>query len=202
MATDGRLPGREAWSLPRVASVRRAVPVVSSALFAVVLSVRWVSGGPSDPITLLFTVPIALLAVSFGARGGVPGSAVGIVLLAAWAEHAGVHFSALGWCARVIPFLLTGVLLGTVVDRLRRADAERRRLAAAALRHRDAIEINDTFLQRLTAAKWSLESGDTQQALDVVSETLELGHQLVSDLVRDAGMRSAWIGGSPVDADV
>jgi hypothetical protein len=100
-----------------------------------------------------------------------------------------------------MPFLLSGVLLGAVVDRLRSADAERHRLAAVALRHREAIEINDTFLQQLTAAKWSLESGDTQQALAVMSETLEQGHRLVSDLVRDAGMRSEWTGPPAADTD-
>jgi glucose-6-phosphate-specific signal transduction histidine kinase len=167
------------------------------ALFAVVLSVRWVSGGPADAITLLFTAPIALLAVGFGARGGAVATVLGVVLLAIWSTHAHVHFTPLGWAARVTPFLPTGVLLGAIVARLRAADAERRRLAAAAHRHREAIEINDTFIQQLTAAKWSLESGDTQAALDVVSETLELGHRLVSDLVRDAGMRSAWTGTTP-----
>jgi hypothetical protein len=93
--------------------------------------------------------------------------------------------------------MLVGLVLGTVVDQLRETDAERHRLAAAARRHHEAIEINDTIVQGLTAAKWSLEAGDAGQALTIVTDTLELGHRLVSDLVREAGLGPAWRGRPP-----
>lgn len=108
--------------------------------------------------------------------------------------HAGIELSPLGWAAQVIPLLLIGVLLGEVVDRFRQAEAERRRLEAAARSHREAVEINDTIVQGLTAAKWSLEAGDAGRALDLMTETLDLGHRLVSDLIRQAQISESWTG--------
>lgn len=171
-----------------------AVVGVAAAMFAAVLGVRWLTDGPADAVALLFTIPVALLAVTLGARAGALGSLVGIALLALWVRHAGGHLTVLGWVARATPMLLLGVLLGRAVDLLHRTDAERHRLATRADRHRAAVELNDTMVQALTAAKWSLESGNTLRALDIVSDTLEVGHRLVSDLIRDAELGSAWTG--------
>jgi hypothetical protein len=56
-----------------------------------------------------------------------------------------------------VPTLFLGVLLGRATDRARRAEGERRRLERTAL-HRQAIEIDDSLVQRMAAAKWSFEA--------------------------------------------
>lgn len=181
---------------------RRTAPVVAVAalLFALILAARWHVPGPAEAIALLFSIPITLLAVTLGTRGGTCASAVAVALLAGWALRADVQLTALGWAARITPLVLLGALLGAVVDRLRRADAERHRLATVAEHHRQAVLLNDSVVQGLTAAKWSLEAGDADKALQLVSETLDLGHQLVSDLIRNSGLTSSWTGGRPDQA--
>jgi hypothetical protein len=168
--------------------------VIATLLFAIILTARFWTTGSAESIGMLCTLPVALLAVSHGLRGGAVGTAVGIGILEIWVTVAHLHLTVPGWAARTLPLLLVGVLLGAVVDRLRRTDDERRRLVAAAARHREAVEINDTIVQGMSAAKWSLESGNTEAALTILSDTVELGHRLVSDLVRDHNLDKSWRG--------
>lgn len=165
-----------------------ATIAVAVALFAALFVLRLTVGGPDDAISTLFALPIALVAVAFGFRAGILSGFAGVALLALWVWVDDVSLSALGWVSRVTPMLLLGGLLGHAADRMRRAEDERRRLEVAAERQRDAIEINDSIVQGLSAAKWSLESGNVEGALAIVEDTLEQGHRLVSQLLRDADM--------------
>jgi len=61
----------------------------------------------------------------------------------------------------------------------------RRDLGVAVARHRDAIEINDSVVQALAAAKWALEVGNVQRGLDAVSDALATAQHLVADLLGD-----------------
>lgn len=56
------------------------------------------------------------------------------------------------------------------------------------LLHRQAIEINDSLLQRMTAAKWALESGRTEAGLEILTTAVSEAHRLVSELLRRAEM--------------
>ena len=84
--------------------------------------------------------------------------------------------------------LLLGVLLGDAVDRLRGSEGQRRRLEGVAQRHRDAVEFNDSVVQRLAAAKWAMEAGRAERGLEIIAETLDAAQALVSDWIRDAEM--------------
>lgn len=165
-----------------------AMIAVSATLFAGVFALRLSVGGPVDAVSMLFALPIALVAVAFGFRAGLLAGLAGIGLVALWVVVDDVSLSPVGWTSRVTPMLLLGGLLGRAVDQLRLAEDERRQLDLAARRQRDAIEINDTIVQGLSAAKWSLEAGNLPGALGIVEETLLQGHQLVSELLRDADM--------------
>lgn len=165
--------------------------VVALLLFVAVLWLRLERGAnASEAVTLLFVLPIALLAVTFGLRGGVGSGLVGVALLAFWAQVQDVPLSWMGWLTRIVPLLLLGGLLGHAVDRMRRAETERRDLESAALLHRDAIEINDTLVQGMAAAKWALEAGRLEPGLKTLSETIDVGQRLVSELIRQAEHRS------------
>jgi hypothetical protein len=82
--------------------------------------------------------------------------------------------------------LLLGVLLGHAADQLRRSEAERNRLMAAAQRHRDALEFNDRIVQELAAAKWALEAGRPERGLDILRNTVNAAEDMVSQMLRDA----------------
>ena len=95
--------------------------------------------------------------------------------------------------------ILLGGLLGDAADRLRRSEAALRRLEAAAQRHRDAAEINDSIVQRVAAAKWALEAGRPERALDIIADTIEIAQELVAELLRDdreSGAVRTWTGRS------
>jgi hypothetical protein len=157
-------------------------------MFAGVLTVRLLMGGPEDAYSMLYVLPVALLATAFGLRAGAVAGALAVLLIVFWAVVQDVGLTPLGWASRVIPILLLGILLGRAADRMRRAETERQRLRAAALLHREAIEINDSLVQGMAAAKWSLEAGRVDAALDTLDHTMTRAQDLVSGLIRQANM--------------
>lgn len=157
-------------------------------MFLAVFTLRLTTGGVDDAINLLYTLPIALVALAFGRMAGIAAGVLAVVLVGAWVVIDGVDLSLLGWASRLVPLLLLGGLLGDAADRLADADARHRVLEAAAQRQRDATEVNDTLIQGMAAARWSLEAGRHDAGLRTLTETLEVGHRLVSKLMRDAGM--------------
>jgi glucose-6-phosphate-specific signal transduction histidine kinase len=157
---------------------------VAVLLYAGIFALRMTTGNPIDATTMFFVLPIALLAVTFGRLAGVFAGLAAVGLVAVWALSAHAGLSPLGWATRGVPLLLLGILLGQASDRLRRSEAERRRLDAAA--HRQAVEINDSIVQGLAAAKWSLEAGNAHSGLRIVTETLDHAQTMVSQLLRDA----------------
>ena len=166
----------------------RTALVVAGVMFAGVLVLRLSVEAVSDAISLLYTLPIALVALAFGRTAGLAAGVGALVLVWSWTVVNDVDLSTLGWVSRALPLVLLGFLLGDASDRLDRAEAERVALEATAQRHRDATEVNDTLVQGMSAAKWALESGRTESGLKTLDETLKLGHELVSQLLRDADM--------------
>jgi glucose-6-phosphate-specific signal transduction histidine kinase len=185
---------REPWFRQRP---RIAVAVIAT-LFVVVLAARLLTGSPADAFSMLYVLPVALAATTFGRRGGVPASLLAVALIGAWVVAREVHLTPTGWATRVVPILLLGFLLGRAVDRLREAEDDRRRLERAALLHREAIEINDSLIQRMSAAKWSLEAGQTDTGLRILTAAVSDAQQMVSGLITRADMseRSETITGA------
>ena len=161
---------------------------VIAALFAAVLALRLLAGDAVDAYSMLYALPVALAATAFGQRGGVTAGLIAVALIVAWAVVRDVSLGPTGWGSRAVPIVLLGFLVGRATDRARQGEAERRRLEQAALLHREAIEINDTLIQGMTAAKWSLESGQAEAGLGTLTATIHEAHQLVSGLIRRANM--------------
>jgi K+-sensing histidine kinase KdpD len=159
---------------------------VAAALYTGVFVLRLVVDGAVEAVSLLFVLPIALVAVSFGRRAGIVAGFVGVGLLLAWLTVEGESLSAVAWVARITPMVLLGVLLGGASDRLQEAAAADHRLALAELRQREAAEINDAIVQRLAAAKWALESGDVARADALLIESIETAEALVRELLAAA----------------
>ena len=180
----GAVAGAPPWFRERPAWAA----AVAGAFFALVFTLRLLIGTTEDAVNLLYALPVALVALSFGRRAGLGAGVLAVGLVAVWTVVDDVELSALGWASRVIPLLLLGGLVGDASDRLAAAEARHRALEAAAERHRSATEVNDTLVQGMAAAKWALEAGRTESGLRTLTETLDLGHQLVSKLLRDADM--------------
>ena len=146
--------------------------------------------GDRAALAVIFALPTALMAVTFGTKGGIGAGLVAIVLLATWGL-AGGGAALSGWPAGTA-MLILGAVLGEAVDGLgveeqreRQADAARRSLVLSAERRREAVEVNDRLVQNAAAAKWALEAGDTMRALEILEETIEGGQRLVTALIND-----------------
>lgn len=159
---------------------------VATLLYAGIFMLRMATGTPAEATMLFFVLPISLLAVAFGFGGGLTGSLAAIGLMVLWTTTEGISLTVMGWSTRIVPLLLLGVLVGRAADLLQESEAERARLNAAAHWHRQAVEINDSIVQGLSAAKWSLEAGKTDRALETVTDTLDSAQAMVSQLLRDA----------------
>ena len=168
---------------------------VAAVLYGAVLVLRLTTGGPADAHTMLFALPVALLAGAFGLRAGLAAGIVAVALIEVWVAVSDITISATGWVSRAVPLLLLGGLVGQASDQSRRAEAERleleaerRDLEAAALLHREAIEINDSLIQGMVAAKWSLESGQVEAGQRILEGTITQAQEMVSRLIRRAEM--------------
>lgn len=164
--------------------------LTAAALFyAGVLALRLSMDNPLDAISMLYVFPVALVAMTGGRWVGLAGGILSVVLVAAWVLTRSVDLTVAGWLSRALPLLLVGFLIGDGSDRLERASQERQARLLAVQRHREAVEINDSLVQGMSAAKWSIEAGRVESGLKVLEETVELGHQLVSELIRESGAR-------------
>jgi K+-sensing histidine kinase KdpD len=161
---------------------------VIAALFVAVFLLRLAMGDSEDPYSMFYVLPVALAATAFGQRGGLLAALLAVALILAWTLLSDVSLDAAGWATRAVPILLLGVLLGRATDRVREAEAQRRRLEVGAALHREAIEINDTLVQRMTAAKWALEAGRVDAGLSDLTAAVSEAQQLVSGLIRRADM--------------
>ena len=168
---------------------------VASALFLVVSLVHvWLPG--EEAVTALFVFPISLLAITFGLRGGLVAGGVALSLAAAGLALDAAEVSLTGWLVRLVSLLTVGALLGWTADNLARAERHHRRLELAAERHRQAVEVNDSLVQGMSVAKWAFEAGRTESGLAILNDTIVVGQELVSGLVRDAeAARAAASGG-------
>jgi hypothetical protein len=180
-----------AGSFPWYRSHSRAALLVACGLFAVVTVARLFANGTGEAVDILYSLPIALLAVSFGLRGGLIGAAIGFFLFAIVELADGVgDIDATGWIARAAGLLLLGVLLGRATDQIESgqlrtmaAQEERRVLAERARRQAEALEISDSILQHLTVAKWMVETGRNEEAIEILTSTMATGERMVADLL-------------------
>lgn len=98
---------------------------IALVLFADFYVLQAKDANPAAALEVLYVVPIALLALRFGLRGGLVGALVGLALIVVWDLGAGeFDVTVLGNLGWAIAFLLLGTLLGSFVDHRRRLEAE------------------------------------------------------------------------------
>ncbi len=162
--------------------------VASAVMYLGVFLMRLATGNADDALLVLLAFPISLLAIAFGMRAGILSGLLGIGLIGAWVWISADDLSTLGWLARVGPLLFLGFVLGDASDRLDRAAEEREALGLAKSRHQQAIEVNDSLIQGMAAAKWALEAHRYDTAASTLEQTISAGQRLVSEALRDEGM--------------
>jgi PAS domain S-box-containing protein len=100
-------------------------------LFAAVFAGRLVDGSAASGLTILYVLPIVLVAVELGRRAGVLAGLVALVLFAAWAPFSPIAVPVSAYLTRGLVFVLVGFVAGRLADRLRVVAAE----AQASARH-------------------------------------------------------------------
>jgi hypothetical protein len=127
-----------------------------------------------------FTLALVFVVIHHGTVGVVdPGSV--------YNHHAAIHRPWL-W-AGVHGLFIAGAATAALAS-WKHVEVERERAEEAAVRlhdrvvrHREAIQINDTLVQGLVTAKYAAQLGQTEQMAMAVDRTLALAKQLVSDLM-------------------
>lgn len=166
---------------------------VAGVLFVAILVLRLSVAGIQDSISMLYVLPVALVALGFGLRAGLAAGFGAVGLLVLWVVESGERLTTLGWLSRVTPLLLLGALVGAAADEIREADRAERHAQQVALLQREAAEINDRVLQELAVAKWLLESGDVKDGVELLEATMDTTQQLVSKMLGS---------GSPLPGDL
>jgi len=164
----------------------RLAIAVAGVLFVAIFVWRLSVAGTEDAITVLYALPVALVAVAFGFRYGLGAGAGAVALIETWVALRGVTLTPMGWLTRTIPMLLLGTLLGLACDRLDEAYRRDEQLRMIIAFQREAAEINDTIVQGMAAAKWALEAGDMDTGLDMLTETIVQAQSLVSSMLGSA----------------
>lgn len=135
-------------------------------------------------VDMLYALPVALVAVTFGRRGGA------VAAMAAGALFAVSADSVVGWATGTVAIALLGLLLGDATDRIigderraRREALEKERLEEERRRHQEALTLHDSVVQGLAAAIWMLDIGSSEGALAALTSTMGVAQHLVSGLL-------------------
>lgn len=97
---------------------------VSGFLFAATFALQLTEADAAAVWSLLYTIPILIVAGNTGARGGTAAGALGVVLLAAWVQIRGVDLPAESYLAHAVAFLLVGLIAGRSVTRRSRSPGQ------------------------------------------------------------------------------
>jgi PAS domain S-box-containing protein len=95
--------------------------VAACLLLAAVFALGFLVSNPVEAVAVLYTLPIALIAVETGAVGGIVAALVAVALFGIWTSIDNVEIGVLGFFTRGAGFLLLGGLLGHFATKLRSA---------------------------------------------------------------------------------
>jgi PAS domain S-box-containing protein len=97
---------------------------VAAALFAAVFLLRGLNEDPHDLVSLLYSVPIALLAVQRGTGWGLAAGALALGLFGVWDLTADAHAGVMDYLSRGTAFFALGGTVGALADGLRAVSAQ------------------------------------------------------------------------------
>ena len=169
----------------------RLAVAVAVALFGLLAASSIAFRSDQPLIAVGLVLPVSLLAVAFGRRGGIVGGLAGMAFAVIWSLTAGHASERPAALASSLTLLLIGALIGEAVDeieasehRTRMAQLAQHQAEQIAERRSRATEVNDAIVQGVAAAKWALEAGNVDRAVEVLDETVGAGQRMVSELLR------------------
>jgi putative two-component system response regulator len=160
------MPSRTHWlsvrrSVSRTTALDAATVLLALAIFGTTFALRRSLSNAVDADEL---VPVALLALRFGRRGGLAGALAAVTLTGLWdLVHDDAAVTILGYLSRGIAFVLIGVFLGAFIDQRRRLEAELLRYFDASLDLLATADHNGRFT-RVNPA-WETALGYTREQL-------------------------------------
>jgi putative nucleotidyltransferase with HDIG domain len=160
-------------------------------LGALALAFRIGDSRVGDGEGFLFVLPVAVLALGFGLRGGLAGAALGMAATVAWdlTAHGGPAITPLGYANRALALFAVGALLGRFVDHAERMQAENVAVRGAAesasslgaqVRARTAAleRERDETLKLLSTATEYRDDGTFHHTERVGALSAEIAHKL------------------------
>jgi PAS domain S-box-containing protein/putative nucleotidyltransferase with HDIG domain len=125
----------------------RATIALALALFVAVSALRVSDPNAVHSDEVLFVLPITLLALRFGLRGGLAGALLGLALIVAsdYNDQDLTTLSVMSYLSWAAAFLLLGTLLGIFVDHRRQLEAEIRRNFDESLDLLGTADLNGRF---------------------------------------------------------
>jgi signal transduction histidine kinase len=133
---------------PPSATKRAAIVATAALLFATAFTARVVINDPDALLANFYIIPVAVLAIEFGVRGGLLGAAVAEALVPAWSVINSVHVHPLGYIARGAAFVMTAVVVGRFSERLRSDMAARQDAQRDLALYADELEASNRGLAR------------------------------------------------------
>jgi PAS domain S-box-containing protein len=124
MSADGTAGAiRSLGAAPRRSSAaeRAAVVVAACLLLGAVFALGFAVSDPGEAVAVLYTLPIALIAVELGAVAGVIAALVAVALFGLWTAVDNIDVGSIAFLTRGTGFLLLGGLLGHFSTKLRSA---------------------------------------------------------------------------------
>ncbi len=118
----------------------RAGLALAAALFALVYALQVLGGAEHDIFATLYAIPVVVLALVLGRRGGLAGAVLSMVLIASRLALQEVPNPDLRFGVRSLMLVVVGWSVGALVDRLRRSHALLNSVVASA---RDGIFVKD-----------------------------------------------------------
>lgn len=140
-----------------------AILTLAIALFLAIFLARLGDRDPGGGEALLYMVPVGVLALRFGLRGGLVGAAVAFPLVLAGDRNHQVALGAVGYANRGLAFLMVGVLIGVFVDRRRRREVDLSRAFDASLDLLWTADLTGTLI-RVNPA-WQRTLGRTSEEM-------------------------------------
>ncbi len=140
-AIDLDMGGRTAPELLSVAAApvrrwaeRRRVVLASAAMLVLAVFVlRQLSGGEGEALSLLYVIPVALVALELGLLAGVLCALTALALIAVWDVTRDVDLGAMAIAIRGLIFLTVGALAGRFSDRMRSNQPRQEQLLRSGL---------------------------------------------------------------------
>jgi signal transduction histidine kinase len=130
------------------AAKRAAIVLIVALLFATAFTARVVINDPDALLANFYIIPVAVLAIEFGAVGGLIGAAVAEALVPAWSVINSIHVHPLGYIARGAAFVITAVVVGRFSERLRGDMAVRQDAQRDLALYADQLEASNRGLAR------------------------------------------------------